>query len=73
MVVVTLFVHRRLLWAEQGGTPGGVAGLLLWLLLLWALAVLSKENALVLPWLIVLVEACFFRGASGRLPHARLP
>lgn len=57
-----LFTLYRRRWAEVGATTGEVLAAALWLLLLTALAALSKENGVLLPWLIVVLEVCVFRG-----------
>ena len=62
-----VFMHYRQRWAEAGSGPGEVIASGLWLLLLTALAALSKENGALLPWLIVALEVSVFRGAwAGR-------
>ncbi|WP_157114513.1 hypothetical protein [Halioglobus japonicus] len=57
-----VFARYRHAWSEQGGTPGDVLAAVLWMLLLWLGASLSKENGLLLPWLVAVVEFCFYRG-----------
>jgi len=57
-----LFVRYRRRWAEYGAQVGEVAAAVLWLLLLTALAALSKENGALLPWLVVVLEVAVFRG-----------
>lgn len=57
-----VFMHYRQRWARQGASSGEVLAAGLWLLLLTILAALSKENGALLPWLIVVLEVCIFRG-----------
>ena len=57
-----LFMHYRLRWAESGASAGEVFAAGLWLLLFCLLAVLSKENGVLLPWLVAVVEVTLFRG-----------
>ena len=57
-----LFTQYRSRWAEQGAGVGEVIAAALWLLLLTVFAALSKENGILLPWLIVVLEVCVFRG-----------
>jgi len=57
-----LFTRYRLRWAARGAGAGELLAAALWLLLLGAAAVLSKENGALLPWLLVVVEVCLFRG-----------
>jgi len=62
-----VFMRHRQRWAQQGASPGEVLALALWLLLLTLLAMLCKENGVLLPWLVVVLEVCIFRGCwSGR-------
>lgn len=58
-----VFVRYRLRWAGSGASPGEVIAAFIWLVLLGLLAVLSKENGALLPWLIAVVEVTLFRGA----------
>ena len=58
-----LFTHRRLVWAERGANPGELVAIALWVLMFTLLAFLSKENGLLLPGLLVVVEVTLFRGA----------
>jgi hypothetical protein len=59
---LVVFVRYRRAWAVTGASAGEVLAAGFWLALLTALAALSKENGLLLPWLAVVVEICFFRG-----------
>jgi hypothetical protein len=70
-----VFVRYRLRWAESGAGPGEVLAALLWLLLLSMLALFSKENGALLPWLVAVVEVALFRGVwrgETRAPLVRL-
>jgi len=51
-----LFTRYRRRWAEVGATAGEVLAAALWLLLLTALAALSKENGILLLWLVALAQ-----------------
>ena len=57
-----LFMHRRSQWAERGASVGDLLATGLWLLLLVLLAALSKENGLLLLWLLPVLEVTLFRG-----------
>jgi len=62
-----VFMRYRQRWAQFGAPPGEVGAAVLWLFLITALAALSKENGALLPWLIVTLEVCIFRGTwAGR-------
>jgi hypothetical protein len=70
-----VFMRYRLRWAESGAGPGEVLAALLWLVLLSILALLSKENGALLPWLVAVVEVTLFRGiwrGESRVPLVRL-
>ncbi|RLA40333.1 MAG: hypothetical protein DRR06_17595, partial [Gammaproteobacteria bacterium] len=67
-----LFVRYRLRWAESGASIGELVAAGLWLVLLGALAVLSKENGALLPWLVAVVEVTLFRGIWCGSPSRRL-
>jgi protein O-mannosyl-transferase len=57
-----LFMRYRQRWARHGASTGELMAATLWLLLLCAMAALSKENGTLLPWLIIVLEVCIFRG-----------
>jgi hypothetical protein len=57
-----VYARYRLRWAEAGATTGEIIAAALWLALITMLAALSKENGLLLPLLIAVVEVCCFRG-----------
>ncbi|MFT4520365.1 MAG: hypothetical protein ACI9JM_002768 [Halioglobus sp.] len=62
-----LFLRYRLRWAEVGATAGELMAAALWLGILGFIAVLSKENGALLPWLIAVIEVTLFGGAwAGR-------
>lgn len=65
-----LFLQYRLRWAQRGAGAGEVLAGALWLLVLVVLAVLSKENGALLPWLVLVLEVTLFQGiwAGRRLP-----
>jgi hypothetical protein len=67
-----VFMHYRQRWAQTGAAVGDVLAAGLWLFLFTALAVLSKESGALLPWFIVVLEVCIFRGAWAGRPNQRL-
>jgi protein O-mannosyl-transferase len=67
-----LFTRYRLRWAESGAGPGELAAACLWLLLCATLAILSKENGALLPWLAAVVEVTLFRGQWRGQSRGRL-
>lgn len=60
-----LFMYRRSQWAEKGASTGELIATALWLLLITLLAALSKENGLLLLWLLPVMEVTLFRGRWG--------
>lgn len=60
-----LYLHYRLQWARQKTEAATirlqVLPVLLWLALLGGLAVLSKENGALLPWLLIVTEVTLFK------------
>tara|TARA_R110001599_G_scaffold65838_2_gene185888 strand:- start:136470 stop:138446 length:1977 start_codon:yes stop_codon:yes gene_type:complete len=62
-----VFMRYRQRWFDQGAPAGEVLAASLWLLLLTTLAALSKESGALLPWLIIVLEVCIYRGVwAGR-------
>ncbi|MDA8961915.1 hypothetical protein N9H37_00985 [Congregibacter sp.] len=62
-----VFVVSRRRWAERGASHSELLACFLWLGLITGVAVLCKENGILLPWLVVLVEWVFFCGRwNGR-------
>ncbi len=62
-----VFVSYRQQWASQGASLGEVLAVLLWLGIITALAVYSKENGILLPVLALVIELIFFKGRwAGR-------
>jgi protein O-mannosyl-transferase len=57
-----LFARWRNRWAQQGASAAELLAAALWLGLVTLAAVLSKENGLLLLWLLPLVEWAVFRG-----------
>lgn len=57
-----VFMRYRRRWAEKGACAGEIIACALWLALLTMLATLSKENGVLLPWLVVVLEVCVFGG-----------
>lgn len=60
-----LFIVRRERWAQYGASTGELISTSLWLMLLYLLAILSKENGIALIWLLTVVEVSLFRGQWG--------
>ena len=56
------FARQRGRWVLAAPTLGEVISLVCWLLLFTLAAVLSKENGLLLLWLLPVLEVVFFRG-----------
>jgi hypothetical protein len=56
------FAHCRLRWCVAGASVGELIATALWLMILGGLAVLSKENGALLPWLMAVVEVTLFCG-----------
>lgn len=57
-----LFTRWRGRWAVRGANPAEVFAAGLWLVLIGCLAVFSKENGVLLLWLLPLLESIVFRG-----------
>ena len=68
-----LYTRWRNRWAQQGASAAELFAAALWLGLVTLAAVLSKENGLLLLWLLPLVEWAVFRGrwAGAELPWLR--
>jgi hypothetical protein len=64
-----LFMYYRRRWAQFGAPTGELLATALWLLLLTLCAALSKENGLLLPWLLIVLEVCIFRGMWSGQPN----
>ncbi len=56
------FVRYRARWARRGGDPGEIVAVALWLVLFCYLATYSKENGILLGWLLLAIEYCIFKG-----------
>lgn len=59
---IVLFLRSRAQWAAVGATSGQVIAVALWLGLITLASTFSKENGLVLPWILLVIEVCLFRG-----------
>lgn len=57
-----LFVHYRARWARAGASAQDIAAVALWVLLFTLLGAYSKENGILLPWLILVCEVTLYRG-----------
>lgn len=60
-----VYTHYRQQWVARSARSGDMLAAGLWLLLLTGLASYSKENGILLPWLLVVVEVSFYRGQWG--------
>ncbi len=69
---LVVFLTYRLRWAERGASAPEILTAGLWLLVFGLLAVLSKENGALLPWLVLAIEVCLFRGAWAGGQHRQL-
>lgn len=70
VIGLLVFVRYRGAWAKQLPRLGEVVALCLWLLFIATLAFLSKENGILLLWLVFVIEVCFYRGvvADRKVP-----
>ena len=57
-----VYTRYRIRWVHSGATTGELIAASMWVLLLAVLAVFSKENGALIPWLIVVVEVFLFQG-----------
>ena len=57
-----VYVHYRQRWVVRRATPGELVAAALWLSLITGLAGLSKENGLLLPWLVLVLEVSLYCG-----------
>ncbi|MEZ5504205.1 MAG: hypothetical protein R3E50_16675 [Halioglobus sp.] len=57
-----VFCRYRLRWAREGAPMGELIAAALWLVIIGGMAVLSKENGALLPWLLAVIEVTLFRG-----------
>lgn len=57
-----VFVRHRVRWANENVSLASAVAVFLWVAFLTLMATLSKENGLLLPWLLVAFEVVFFRG-----------
>ncbi|RLQ23745.1 hypothetical protein DWB85_00910 [Seongchinamella sediminis] len=62
---LVLYISRRESWARETAGAGQIVATSLWLLLILTLAVFSKENGILLLWLIAVIEVTLFRGMWG--------
>lgn len=67
-----LFARRRERWAQCGAGAGEVIATALWLALLALLAMLCKENGVLLLWLLPVLEVSLFRGQWAGRPRPLL-
>lgn len=59
---IAVYATFRWRWSERGASFDEWLALALWLLFFTILATLSKENGVLLPWLVVVLEATLLRG-----------
>jgi protein O-mannosyl-transferase len=57
-----VFAIYRVRWSHSGAQTGDLLACFAWCSIFTLLATLSKENGLLLPWLILVAEATLFRG-----------
>lgn len=67
-----VFLHYRLRWVRQAAPVGELLACLFWGLWFGLLAVYSKENGVLLPWLVVVVEVSLFGGIWAGQPRPQL-
>lgn len=67
-----IFTRNRQRWAQRGARRGELIATVLWLLLFTVFAALSKENGALLPWLVIVLEVCVFRGVWAGRPNRLL-
>ncbi|MEH6585386.1 MAG: hypothetical protein V7720_02455 [Halioglobus sp.] len=65
-----VFLHYRLRWATKGWDAAEVVTATLWILLAGGLALFSKENGILLLWLLPVIEVSLFHGRIGGLPNS---
>jgi hypothetical protein len=61
MLGLAVFFYRRCQWLQAAPTGAEISRVLLCLVVFTLLAGFSKENGLLLPWLVVVTELCLFR------------
>jgi protein O-mannosyl-transferase len=71
-LALLLYARLRCRWATNGATTGDVIAAGLWILLATLAAMLSKENGVLVPWLILVVEVFLFRGVWNGRENPRL-
>ena len=62
---LVVYSHYRLNWLRKTPGAGEVVAMLLWSALITCIAMLSKENGVLLPWLALVLEVSVFRGRLG--------
>jgi protein O-mannosyl-transferase len=66
---LVLYSQYRVRWLFRLPRAGEIIALFLWGALTTCLAMLSKENGVLLPWLALVLEVCVFRGRFGNRCH----
>ncbi|MFK7829200.1 MAG: hypothetical protein AB8B57_05415 [Congregibacter sp.] len=67
LIGLCIYLHYRIQWVKVLPSVDSLLACTLWLGLALVAGIYSKENAVVLPWLIVIIEFAFFRGyVAGR-------
>lgn len=72
LVGLILFLFYRLRWTEQRTSAEEFVAAILWLGIPGLLAVFSKENGVVLPFLILVIEVTLFQGVWNGMRRPRL-
>tara|TARA_R100000005_G_scaffold96474_1_gene83681 strand:+ start:5187 stop:7100 length:1914 start_codon:yes stop_codon:yes gene_type:complete len=62
VLALQLFMRYRTCWAERGASAHEIVAAGLWLSLCWGASFFSKENGIILPWLLLVLEVFLFRG-----------
>ena len=62
LAALLTYARARARWAANGAGPDDIIALGLWVCLFTILAVLSKENGVLLLWQLAVLEFCFFLG-----------
>ncbi|NQX88060.1 MAG: hypothetical protein HRT77_05310 [Halioglobus sp.] len=57
-----VYCRYRLRWVQAGASTGEMISAALWLALITLVATLAKENGVLLPWLIAVLEVVLLRG-----------
>lgn len=72
VIGLIVYVHYRQQWVGRQAKAGELVAAALWLLLLTGAASFSKENGVLLPWLVLVVEVALYGGYWGGTHSKRL-